>query len=188
VQHVITPDFFPYQSLYGMMLIIFSQQIDPPSKMGPIYPINQHDTRFGGFQMLANAPIAAIIPSVDLARSRDFYGQTLGLPELPFPIPDGPDGEPIGAGYQCGGGTMLFVYTREAFTPAEQTVAGWMVEDFDAVVNDLHSRGVTFEVYADLPGFEFDDRGIATAEDGETKVAWFTDPDGNTLAVNSMPQ
>lgn len=137
--------------------------------------------------MLANAPIAAIVPCVDLARARQFYGGTLGLPEMDVPIADGPDGQPAGVAYQCGGGTMLFVYVRAEPTKAEHTAAGWLAADFDAVVNDLLSRGVTFEVYRDMPDTEWDARGVATAPSSGDRTVWFKDPEGNILAVSALP-
>jgi catechol 2,3-dioxygenase-like lactoylglutathione lyase family enzyme len=139
--------------------------------------------------MLANYPVAVVIPCVDLAKARSFYGQTLGLPEMDLPMPDAPDGEPIGAAYQSGGGTMIFIYRRAEPTKADHTVAGWMVEDFDAAADDLLDRGVTFEIYPDLPGAEWDERGVATpSEAGNAgRSAWFKDPEGNILSINEMP-
>jgi catechol 2,3-dioxygenase-like lactoylglutathione lyase family enzyme len=137
--------------------------------------------------MLANAPIAAIIPCVDLNRASRFYGETLGLPEMEVPIPEDADGQPIGVAYQCGGGTMLFVYTRAEPTKADHTAAGWMVADFDAVVDDLMSRGITFETYPDMPDTEWDARGVASNSNSDERSAWFKDPEGNILAINSVP-
>jgi hypothetical protein len=54
------------------------------------------------------------------------------------------------------------------------------VADVDAVVDDLVSRGVTFEQY-DFPGVKTDERGVAQIQ-GE-RGAWFKDPDGNILAI-----
>jgi hypothetical protein len=45
---------------------------------------------------------------------------------------------------------------------------------------ELTSKGVAFEQY-DEPPIETDEKGIATFEDG--RVAYFRDPDGNTLSV-----
>jgi catechol 2,3-dioxygenase-like lactoylglutathione lyase family enzyme len=133
--------------------------------------------------MLANAPIAAVLPCVDMARARDFYGGILGLTEAPMPgVTEEQYAE--GAMYQCGAGTLLFVYQRPEPTRADHTAAAWMVSDLDAVVDALISKGVRLEVY-DLPETMFDERGIATY--GEFKTAWFKDPEGNILAVNQMP-
>ena len=54
--------------------------------------------------------------------------------------------------------------------------------DIDAAVDELASRGVTFERYE---GFGQDDKGISRGADGPP-IAWFTDPAGNILAVLEM--
>ena len=48
------------------------------------------------------------------------------------------------------------------------------------MVDELGSNGVTFERY-DNPVVKADDKGIHELDDG--RVAWFTDPDGNTFAI-----
>jgi catechol 2,3-dioxygenase-like lactoylglutathione lyase family enzyme len=133
--------------------------------------------------MLANSPVYAVVPCTDLERARKFYGQTLGLKEVEPPSA-GEGGADEAALYECGGGTNLFVYVRPTPTKADHTAAGWVVEDLDSVADELIRRGVKFEVY-DMPGVEFDDRGVASM--GNLKSAWFTDPEGNILAINQMP-
>ena len=58
--------------------------------------------------------------------------------------------------------------------------AFWAVEDLEAEVATLKSRGVTFEEY-DMPGIKTVG-GIATG--GGAKTAWFKDSEGNILAVS----
>ena len=53
------------------------------------------------------------------------------------------------------------------------------MENIDAAVDGLTTRGVTFERY---DGFDQDDKGIARGADGPP-IAWFTDPAGNILSV-----
>jgi predicted enzyme related to lactoylglutathione lyase len=60
-------------------------------------------------------------------------------------------------------------------------VLGWNVDDIGATVSVLRDRGVTFTVYE---GIGQDDQGIWTAPDGQAKVAWFSDPDGNVLSIS----
>lgn len=134
--------------------------------------------------MLTDAPVYAVLPCVDLERAREFYGSTLGLKEVPMPVAGPEEDVEIGALFECGRGTNLFVYVRPTPTKADHTVAGWAVEDVDATVDQLISRGVKFEVY-DMPGVTFDERGVATM--GETKGAWFKDPEGNILSLEQMP-
>jgi catechol 2,3-dioxygenase-like lactoylglutathione lyase family enzyme len=56
----------------------------------------------------------------------------------------------------------------------------------EGVVEELTSRGVIFERYEEGPIIT-DDKGIATFEGG-AKVAYFRDPDGNTLSVARAPR
>lgn len=137
--------------------------------------------------MLANAPVVAVLPCVDLAKARQFYGETLGLTEVPMPLPEGAgDQSSAGAMYRCGGETMLFVYARSTPTKADHTVVGWIVKDLNDVANELLNRGVTFEVYPEMPNVEWDDRGVAISTD-TGKGAWFKDPEGNILSITEMP-
>ena len=137
--------------------------------------------------MLANAPVAAVLPCTDLAKARQFYGGTLGLPEMSMPAPAGAEEQSAtGAMYRCGGDTMLFVYARPTPTKADHTAAGWIVSDFDTVAGELLSRGVTFEVYPEMPDITWDKRGVALSPGGN-KSAWFKDPDGNILSFTEMP-
>jgi len=53
------------------------------------------------------------------------------------------------------------------------------VDDIVAALAELKARGVTFEEY-DLPGMKTH-QGIATA--GGAKSAWFTDSEGNIMAL-----
>ena len=66
------------------------------------------------------------------------------------------------------------------------TLAGWDVDDVEGVVEELTSRGVTFERYDEGPIIT-DEKGIARFEDG-AKVAYFRDPDGNTLSIAQAPR
>lgn len=132
--------------------------------------------------MLGNATIYAVLPCTDIERARNFYEQVLGLKPLEVPGMEeqGMDDTVL---YQCGGGTRLLVYLRPEPTKAEHTAAGWIVDDLDAVVDQLIAKGVQLEVY-DMPDVEFDERGVATM--GGMKGAWFKDPEGNILALNEM--
>lgn len=133
--------------------------------------------------MLGNAPAFANLPCVDLAGARKFYGETLGLKELDLSGFEGEAAE-SGALFQCGQGTMVMVYARETPTTADNTAVTWIVDDVDATADQLISRGIKLEVY-DLPDVEYDDRGVASMY-GQ-KGAWFKDPEGNILAIMSMP-
>jgi catechol 2,3-dioxygenase-like lactoylglutathione lyase family enzyme len=79
-------------------------------------------------------------------------------------------------------GTLLRVAKAQAFMPSQATVLGWEVADIAAAVRALGERGVRFEQF-NLPFLVQDALGIWTAPNGD-KVAWFKDPDGNTLSIS----
>lgn len=128
--------------------------------------------------MLKDAPVAAILPAIDIERTRKFYSEKLGLQAADMPVPED------GAAFLCGGGTMLYIYEHEGGTKADHTAAGWLVSDIEAAVEELGRRGVVFEQY-DVPGIKTDERGIA--QSGVVKSAWFKDSEGNILAITEMP-
>jgi len=127
--------------------------------------------------MLRDARVAAILPAVDIERAKKFYLEKLGLRSAHIPVPED------GAAFECGDGTMLYLYERESGTKADHTVAGWLVEDVERAVEELRERGVVFEQY-DVPGLKTDERGIA--KNGEGRSAWFKDTEGNILAIAEM--
>ena len=63
---------------------------------------------------------------------------------------------------------------------------GWGVDDVEEVVDELTSKGVTFERYDEGP-IVTDEKGIATF-DGGARVAYFKDPDNNTLSIAQGPR
>ncbi len=60
---------------------------------------------------------------------------------------------------------------------------GWTVDDIARTARELNAAGVQFERY---PGMSHDDLGVWTAPGG-AQVAWFKDPDGNTLSLTQLP-
>jgi catechol 2,3-dioxygenase-like lactoylglutathione lyase family enzyme len=112
----------------------------------------------------------------DLDRARHFYGTQLGL------APG--DEEQGGVRYSCAEGTSIFVYLQPDNAGASSaTIAGWAVDDLEQTMDDLRSRGVTFEQY-DQPGIKTDERGVF--DGGRFKAAWIKDPDGNTMALTQV--
>ena len=88
-------------------------------------------------------------------------------------------------GYPCGGDTQINVYLSPNAGTAAFTIAGFDVDDVEAVVDQLTAQGVTFERY-DEPPIVTDAKGIAHFE-GDAKVAYFKDPDGNILSLAQAP-
>jgi hypothetical protein len=66
--------------------------------------------------------------------------------------------------------------------PQPFTILGWQVPDIVATVQRLAAAGVTFERYGEF--MQQDELGIWNAPGGGARVAWFKDPDGNTLSVS----
>jgi catechol 2,3-dioxygenase-like lactoylglutathione lyase family enzyme len=126
--------------------------------------------------MLGNKPAAATLPVSDMQRARDFYENTLGL----SPVQEMEDGILYGAG-----NSVVLVYTSQYAGTNQATAATWAVgTDFDAIVDGLRQKGVTFEQYDNLPGTTRD--GDIHTFDG-LRAVWFKDPDGNILNVGDMP-
>jgi hypothetical protein len=61
-------------------------------------------------------------------------------------------------------------------------VAGWQVPDIAEAMAALAERGVTGLRF---DGMDQDDLGVWTAPGGD-RVAWFADPDGNTLSLTTF--
>lgn len=124
--------------------------------------------------MLGNAIAIASLPAEDLSRAKKFYTEVLGLKFAEQPS----EGSAL---FEAGGGTQIFMYQRGR-SSAEHTAVNFIVDDLDAVIETLGSRGVSFEQY-DLGEIKTDKRGIATSD--ETRMAWLTDPEGNILGLLS---
>jgi catechol 2,3-dioxygenase-like lactoylglutathione lyase family enzyme len=118
---------------------------------------------------LGGKDAAATLAVSDLQRARDFYENTLGL---------APVQEPPGGILYKSGNSVVLVYPSEYAGTNQATAASWAIgDDFDAIVQDLKSKGVTFERY-DLPDTT---REGDVHVMGEFKAVWFKDPDGNIL-------
>jgi catechol 2,3-dioxygenase-like lactoylglutathione lyase family enzyme len=122
--------------------------------------------------MLQDSQVTANIPAADLERARLFYEEKLGLTPA--------DENPGGLIYKAGG-TAFFLYQTDYAGQAGHTIAQFHVSDVRAEVDELRSRGVTFEHY-DMPGITWDD-DIATL-DGTTHAAWFKDSEDNILCLD----
>lgn len=124
--------------------------------------------------MLKDRNSSAIVACRDLQRSKQFYTKTLGL-ELT---------EDMGEVFTVKtGDTFLNVYKSEHARANGANAVVWDCGDeFDAIVSELNGRGVQFEHYPEL-GMKIE--GDVHVQDG-FKAAWFKDPDGNILHIQSM--
>ncbi len=121
---------------------------------------------------LSDQSIIGFVATSDPDRAKKFYRDTLGLrlvsEEMPFAL------------VFDAHGTMLRVTIVKKVSPAGYTVLGWQVPNISAAAKALQEAGVRFERYQ---GMEQDDLGIWSSPGGG-KVAWFKDPDGNTLSIS----
>ena len=122
--------------------------------------------------MLADSPAFSGFAVPDVEAARRFYADTLGLRvEVD---------EQMGGmlTLHLGGGANVLVYPKPDHVPATYTVLNFPVDDIDATVAELTSRGVNFERY---PGMQQDENGVQRGQG--PAIAWFTDPAGNVLSV-----
>jgi catechol 2,3-dioxygenase-like lactoylglutathione lyase family enzyme len=132
--------------------------------------------------MLGDKNVIATLAVTDMQRARDFYENMLGLEQVHAPgMPEGAD---AGAVVYRAGSSAVMVYLSEYAGTNRATGASWGVgDDFDAIVDDLRNKGVTFEHYDDLP--DATREGDIHLLDG-MKAVWFKDPDGNIINVGNL--
>ena len=123
--------------------------------------------------MLTHCDIIAFIATTQPEQARVFYSEVLGLRLM--------EDTPFALVFDANG-TMLRIQKVQTLTPAGHTVLGWHVVDVHETVEILLKRGIIFDRY---PGLPQDEQGIWTTPDGN-KIAWFTDPDGNTLSLTEI--
>jgi catechol 2,3-dioxygenase-like lactoylglutathione lyase family enzyme len=114
------------------------------------------------------------VPTRDFAVARAFYVDLLGLTLV---------SQDDFALEVASGDTHIRITKVEDFAPFPFTILGWRVPDIVTTVRGLAAKGLIFERYHFL---QQDDDDIWTAPGG-TKVAWFRDPEGNTLSLSQHP-
>jgi catechol 2,3-dioxygenase-like lactoylglutathione lyase family enzyme len=122
--------------------------------------------------VISDARAVGFVPSTDLARSRAFYAGVLGLPVV------GEDSFALVV--RLANLDVRITAVGGSYHVQPFTVLGWKVEDIHAEIRDLTERGVEF---VDVDGIDQDEDGVWAAPGG-TLVAWFQDPDGNTLSLD----
>jgi DNA-binding transcriptional MerR regulator len=124
--------------------------------------------------MLQDFPVHATAAAMDLDRARGWYEEKLGL------VPEREDAG--GVWYRFAGETWLYLYGTPAACTARNTIAGWTVTGIEAVMADLHARGVAFEDY------DFGEMKTVNglADFGTVKAAWFKDSEGNTFELSEV--
>jgi catechol 2,3-dioxygenase-like lactoylglutathione lyase family enzyme len=121
---------------------------------------------------LGTKDAAATLAVKDLRRARDFYEGTIGLKCVAT------EGDQV-AVYQTGD-SQIMVYVSQFAGTNQATAVTWVTgEDLERLVQALRDKGVQFEHY-DMPGMTVNG-DIHQA--GDTRAAWFKDPDGNIIAL-----
>lgn len=108
----------------------------------------------------------------DLRKAKDFYQNVLGLEVMEnekMEMLELPIGE----------GCSVMVYPKQNHQPATFTVLNFSVDNIDAAVEKLTSKGIKPEQYTGE--IKTDEKGIFREEG--IQVAWFKDPAGNILSV-----
>jgi catechol 2,3-dioxygenase-like lactoylglutathione lyase family enzyme len=115
--------------------------------------------------------LVAFVGTTDLERAHEFYGGVLGLYRI--------EASDFANAYEVEGTTLRVTRVAEV-VPAPYTVLGFSVTDLSRAMNELP---VEFKRY---PGLEQDPEGVWAAPGG-SRIAWFDDPDGNTLSLQQPP-
>ena len=123
--------------------------------------------------MLSTCDVIAFASTREPAKARAFYQEVLGLSLVAD--------DPFALVFDAHG-TMLRVSVVRDLTPQPFTILGWKVDDIRSSTAGLAAKGVKFERFA---GMNQDDAGIWNSPGG-AKIAWFKDPDGNTLSLTQF--
>ena len=123
--------------------------------------------------MLDSSDIIAFAAAADLQRARAFYQGVLGLRLV--------EQNEFACVFDANG-TMLRVTAVPEVARPGYTVLGWRVDNIRARMSELRTKGVVFVRYEAI---EQDDSAIWTTPAGDM-IAWFTDPDGNTLSLTQF--
>jgi catechol 2,3-dioxygenase-like lactoylglutathione lyase family enzyme len=131
------------------------------------------DITAGSESLLGSQKLVAFVATRNPGRAKEFYRDVLGLRLI--------SEDPFALVFDAAG-TMLRIATVQELAPAKYTVLGWQVQDIVRTAKDLQKANVNLERY---PGMRQDDVGIWNSPSG-ARVAWFKDPDGNTLSITQF--
>ena len=128
--------------------------------------------------MLSDHSAIPVLAVTDMERARAFYEGTLGF-SSEGDVPDG-------VVYRTSNGGFLVYPSAYAGTNRATAISFQLSADaFDTEVDALRAAGIEFQTF-DLPGDATWTDGVLS--DGTMRAAWFTDPDGNVLNVETDPR
>jgi catechol 2,3-dioxygenase-like lactoylglutathione lyase family enzyme len=109
----------------------------------------------------------------DLQKAKEFYQNILGIE-----VTENKMG--ILTLHISGGGKVI-IYPKPNHEPATFTILNFPVPDVEKAVDELISKGITFEQYGEP--LNTNEKGILRGEGRGPDIAWFKDPAGNILSV-----
>jgi catechol 2,3-dioxygenase-like lactoylglutathione lyase family enzyme len=113
------------------------------------------------------------VATAKVESARAFYERVLGLAFVAD--------EPYALVFRIGR-SMLRIQKVDRVPKVPYTVLGWAVRNIRSTVRRLSEAGVAFQRY---DGLSQDDDGVWHSPGGAL-VAWFHDPDGNTLSLTQF--
>lgn len=119
----------------------------------------------------------AVLPASDIARAKQWWHDVLGHD----PVYEDTEGEAL---FYDLGGMPLMVYRSDYAGTAQNTSLNLVTDDLDRDMTALRTHGVMFHDY-DLPGLKTVD---GVAQMGEERGAWFSDSEGNIIALGTVSQ
>jgi catechol 2,3-dioxygenase-like lactoylglutathione lyase family enzyme len=128
--------------------------------------------------MLESTTTFASFSVDDLAKAKEFYGTTLGIP-----IEEHMPGMLI---LKTKGAGDVNIFLKQHHVPATFTVLNFVVHDIARTMEELSKQAITFEHYQGEEDIFTDEEGVAEAEG--VKASWFKDPAGNLLQLLQMPE
>jgi len=109
----------------------------------------------------------------DMQKAKEFYNGKLGI--------EVSENEMGILTLHISGGSKIIIYPKPNHVPATFTILNFPVADVEKTVDELISRGITFEQY-DEP-LKTDAKGILHGDGRGPDIGWFKDPAGNILSV-----
>jgi catechol 2,3-dioxygenase-like lactoylglutathione lyase family enzyme len=122
--------------------------------------------------LLSECEHVAFVPISDGSKALAFYRDVLGLRLVE-------DQAPFALVFDLHG-IMLRATFAGDFKAQPFTILGWQVADIDATVAGLTAAGVVFNKYPWMQG-----ESLVWTAPGGTRIAWFNDPFGNVLSLQS---
>jgi catechol 2,3-dioxygenase-like lactoylglutathione lyase family enzyme len=126
--------------------------------------------RYGHRVTLRDARIAARISVRDLAAARAWYSEKLGLEPA--------EERPGGLRYEFSNGDFA-LFESDGAASGDHTQMAWDVDDFEATVEELKARGVSFEEY----GTTVVEGNYPSKGGRGERATWFRDLDGNLFGL-----